>query len=312
MWDARNKSRLENAVHEAGNVLRGALSDRRNIGRDFSRLALGGPATRTRFARLLAKTKPRTNAFTPSPEAAGLAGQLLDTGYTGPLGLVTPDQVAEIRDYLIAQPYYDPIRPHLGEFQYPTIPSEVSNQAYYSDRIVLEAPHLLALANHPLILQAAEAILGCKPLLENIVCGWYFTGRDMARGVQRFHRDFDTPRFIKVFLYLTDIDERSGPHIYVPGSQRSPELMLRRYIGDDEVEASFGKSAIVPICGPAGTCFLVDTFGIHKGGLPVDRPRLIFSAQYNIWGSPYAPGRPPFPNRAHPYDRYVNRAYFGD
>jgi hypothetical protein len=311
MWEARNKSFFENAVHELQGIYRNARQDRRLMWRDFSRLALGGYRRRAGFTRLVAATKPKTADFAPGPDAQDLVRQLLETGYTKPLPLLSAAQIAEMRDHLLAQPYMDPFRPYLGEFRYPEAPSADSNQAYYSDATLLATPHLLALANHPLVLQTAEALLGCKPLLENFICGWYFTERAMERGVQRFHRDFDTPRFIKLFVYLSDVDERSGPHIYVPGSQRSDKLLLRRYIDDDEVDAAFGPQAAHKICGPAGTCFLVDTFGVHKGGLPIDRPRFIFSAQYNVWGSPFAPRQPIHPGGAHPHDRYINQAYFG-
>ncbi|MEI9982150.1 MAG: phytanoyl-CoA dioxygenase family protein [Aliidongia sp.] len=133
-----------------------------------------------------------------------------------------------------------------------------------------------------------------------MTCWWAFAGRSEAKGFQRFHRDFDTPRFIKIFLYLTDVDLRSGAHVFVPGSQRSDKLRLTRYIDNDEVEAEFGQDAMVAMCGPAGTCFLEDTYGIHRAGLPVDRPRLILSAQYNIWRSPYAPKAPPRARRIRP------------
>ncbi len=311
MWEARNKTFLQNAWHEMENICRNARRDRRLLLRDFSRLALGGYRRRAQFTRLVAMTRPKTPGFAPGPEVRELVRQLLETGYTKPIPLLDADQLRDIREHLTAQPYGDPFRPHLGQFRYPEVPSADSNQAYYSDEILLGTPHLPELVNHPLVLQTAEAILGCKPLLENLVSGWYFTGRSMERGVQRYHRDFDTPRFIKLFVYLSDVDETSGPHIYVPGSQRSDRLLLRRYIGDDEVDAAFGPGAAHRIYGPAGTCFLVDTFGVHKGGLPTDRPRFIFSAQYNVWGSPFAPRRPVHPGRAHPYDRYVNQAYFG-
>ena len=36
---------------------------------------------------------------------------------------------------------------------------------------------------------------------------------------QIWHRDFDDSHLLKVFLYLSDVDERSGPFEYVPGSQ---------------------------------------------------------------------------------------------
>jgi hypothetical protein len=168
----------------------------------------------------------------------------------------------------------------------------------------------MPLLNHPLILETAEAILGCKPLLENVTCWWAFAGRSVAKGVQRYHRDFDTPRFIKLFLYLTDVDAQSGAHVYVRGSQRSKLLNLTRYITDAEVEATFEADAITTISGPAGTCFLEDTYGVHRAGLPVDRPRLVISAQYNLWPSPFAPAKPPLRGLDGRYDPWINRAYF--
>ena len=65
------------------------------------------------------------------------------------------------------------------------------------------------------------------------------------------------------------------------------------YINDDEVEAAFCHDVQAAMCGPAGTCFLEDTYGIHRAGLPVERPRLILPAQYDIRPSPFAPKAPP-------------------
>ena len=35
---------------------------------------------------------------------------------------------------------------------------------------------------------------------------------------QRWHRDYNDERLVKVFIYLTDVDEDTGPLEYVPGS----------------------------------------------------------------------------------------------
>src|SRR5947208_2060462 len=35
---------------------------------------------------------------------------------------------------------------------------------------------------------------------------------------QRWHRDYNDERLVKVFIYLTDVDEATGPLEYVPGS----------------------------------------------------------------------------------------------
>ena len=59
MWEARNKSFFENAVHELQGIYRNARQDRRLMWRDFSRLALGGYRRRAGFTRLVAATKPK-------------------------------------------------------------------------------------------------------------------------------------------------------------------------------------------------------------------------------------------------------------
>lgn len=311
MWEAREKTWLENLRHEMEGVVKRARADRRYLPRDFSRLCLGGWRTREAFTRLVAATRPKTPGFRPSDQALGLAQGLRQDGFTAPLPLITPAQAAEIRTYFEAQTYVDPYRDHLGRFRYPECPSPESNQGYYDERTIVEAPYLLELVNHPLVLETAEVILGCKPSLDNLACFWYFTGREREKGFQRFHRDYDTPRFFKLFLYLTDTDERSGAHVFVRGSQRSNRLNVLRYIGDDEVEAAYGRDQVRVIGGPAGTCFLADVYGVHKGGLPLDRPRLAFFAQYNLWNSPFAPPAP-FRRRERHFDRYINRAYLHD
>jgi len=307
MWDGRRASRLQTLRHEVRGVIQRFRNDRRFLPRDISRLLLGGWRTRRAVTWLIARFRPRSRTDIVPAAVETVVGQLLERGYSGPLGLVLPEQVQEIHDYFLDQTYIDPHRPQLGRFRYPDAPSPESNQGYYDLKTILQAPYILSLINHPVVLATAERILGCKPTIDNLGCWWYFTGRAVEKGFQRYHRDYDTPRFIKLFLFLTDTDESSGAQRYVIGSHCSNRLMLLRYIDDDEVAVAYGLDAVHTIGGPAGTCFLVDTFGVHKGGLPITRPRLVFSAQYNIWGSPFAPVRPIRIPDSDRYDRFVTR-----
>ncbi len=61
--------------------------------------------------------------------------------------------------------------------------------------------------------------------------------------------------------------------------------------------------------GPAGSCFLENTFGMHRGLPPQGRPRLIFQVTYCLMGLPYAPAKPvaPLPPG---FDPFINRFYF--
>lgn len=91
---------------------------------------------------------------------------------------------------------------------------------------------------------------------------------------QRFHKDPGIEKCIKVFLYLTDVEENSGPFIYVKGShKRFNEYFPQKYFGagglypDPKLfDRIIDKELITPICGKAGTLIIADTTGLHCGG----------------------------------------------
>src|SRR5690606_18355916 len=113
---------------------------------------------------------------------------------------------------------------------------------------------------------------------------------------------------VKIFFYLTEVDDAAGPHVFVRGSHRSPQLETGKAQSDSEIEATFGADNLVRITGPAGSWFLEDVYGFHKGLLPVSKPRLLVSAQYNLYPSPHAPRRPCLPADTR-YDPYINRLF---
>lgn len=115
-----------------------------------------------------------------------------------------------------------------------------------------------------------------------------------AKESQRWHRDPGIGKICKVFLYLTDVDESSGPFMYIPKSQPGGELeklLPHRYFGkgsfyprDGAVEAELKKRGLtntVKICtGQAGTMIFCNTTGLHKGGYATKKERLMFTALY--------------------------------
>ncbi|MBK1659712.1 phytanoyl-CoA dioxygenase family protein [Paracraurococcus ruber] len=213
--------------------------------------------------------------------------------------LLPPAALREVMDWLAPRPVQGPD----GPVPLAALPEGTASAAYALDA-VLACPHLLDLANHPAVLALAEAYLGCRPTLSSIGLRWSLPRPHRCDDVQHFHRDPDDWRFLKLFLYLTDVDARNGPHIYVHGSHRRGGRVRARPYAAAEA-ARFG--AVTPVFGPAGTCFVADTWGIHAGAVPLDRPRLLLQAQYSVlpvFAFDYAP-RPVQPAR--PLDPWVNR-----
>lgn len=223
------------------------------------------------------------------------------------------EQLGELRRYFETQTCADPYRPELGQFVAPGDAPAETHVAYFSNEQVINAPYCLRLANDPQILSAVAQMLGAKPTISYMAAWWSMPGRGKAEHAEMFHRDVDDLRFVKLFVYLTDVTAKSGPHMFVRGSHQSEELSERVRYTDETVAATFGKDDILTLTGPAGTMFLENTFGLHRGIPPANEPRLIFQALYSFEEYIAGPKRP-VRSVANPFegvmlDPYVNRAY---
>ena len=219
--------------------------------------------------------------------------------------------VADLETKMVNAPYKDP------DLFFP-IPSGKDPQeyhvAFHKDIDVIGAPHLMCLANHPEILRVAEGFLGVKPTISYMSAWWSFATNDEALQAENFHRDVDGITFLKFFCFLTDVDEQNGPHVYVPSSANSPKCKdsIRRY-SDQEIIDEFGSNSIKEITGPAGTVFMEDTFGLHKGKKLKSGRRLLFQVIYSTAKLPYSPVCPIFDfinlSNKVDYDLWTNRIY---
>lgn len=219
--------------------------------------------------------------------------------------LLDPHQIDDIHAYLRKRPL-SPHRRSTPLFLADTPPPEV-RMAEYSLADVLGCPHLLELANSAPLIRLASQYIGCKPTISAIGLRWSYPQEGVGSGLQGFHRDCDDWRFIKVFAYLTDVDEEAGPHVYVSGSHRERCSVRLTPYADGEVATRYGQQRMVRVTGPAGTLFAVDTHGVHKGLLPSSTPRLLLQIQYSllpVYMYNYAPAAGLQTARI---DRYINR-----
>ena len=176
-------------------------------------------------------------------------------------------------------PHFDP--EHLASSRYLCRQDDLVNTATVQSP--LTDPSLAALA---------DAYLGCETvqcdvgLWQSVV----FDGGSRDAASQRFHSDRDHLQFVKFFVYLTDVDSGTGPHVFVRGSHRTRPIALRRDIrySDEEVAAWYPPDAVVELVGASGTLIAVDTSGLHKGKAPIDGERWIFELEYS--SSLYGPG----------------------
>ncbi|MEH1927163.1 phytanoyl-CoA dioxygenase [Nostoc sp.] len=109
-------------------------------------------------------------------------------------------------------------------------------------------------------------------------------------GTLLWHSDAEDRRIIKIFIYLNDVEQKTGPFEYIPRSLTSLfswnyfrlyyKLWKSGYMGidDEEVKPVIPKSAWKSCPGPAGTVILVDTKNaLHHGTVRTeDRSALFF------------------------------------
>ncbi|MEH1783306.1 MAG: phytanoyl-CoA dioxygenase [Nostoc sp.] len=109
-------------------------------------------------------------------------------------------------------------------------------------------------------------------------------------GTLLWHSDAEDRRIIKIFIYLNDVEEKTGPFEYIPRSltplfswnyiQLFYKLWKSGYMGidDEEVKPVIPKSAWKSCPGPAGTVIIVDTKNaLHHGTVRTeDRSALFF------------------------------------
>jgi len=197
--------------------------------------------------------------------------------------LLSRDEITEMRRWLDEQPNDDGV---------------------YSLKTSFECPYVRRVIADPRITGLIASYLGCKPTLSSIGIRWSKTA-DKPPSYQSFHRDPDDWRFVKVFVYLTDVSSLTGPHSYVRRSHLTKTRFRAKPYGLEEVQREYGQEAVWQVLGAAGTSFIADTYGIHRGDVPVEAPRLILQLQFSICEILTFL----YPKVAHGLDRYTGRLF---
>lgn len=144
------------------------------------------------------------------------------------------------------------------------------------------------IARDPRIVALARAYLGAEPILFNSRLYWTLPKPDEFGRIAapaeggRFHYDVADVKALTLFVYLTDVDEDSGPHVVVRGThgRRNFFQVFRRFLDDEYAEARFGER-IHTITGKRGSAWFEDITCFHKqaGGT---KPRLMLTLIYSL------------------------------
>jgi hypothetical protein len=122
-----------------------------------------------------------------------------------------------------------------------------------------------------------------------------YAGQEQRIASQRWHRDPEEQHVVKVFLYLSEVDENAGPFEYLKASQPGnrfghlwPWGKDKAKPTDEEMAEAAPDGVRLTMTGSAGTMIFCDTSGFHRGGFAKTAPRVL-----SIWSyvSPEAENR---------------------
>jgi len=270
------------------------------------------PNTRDRISNTLTKLRPAANINDAAYASIG-GSELKKSGLFNLGKLLSPDQCEEVRSYFENREVHDPYRPSVPPFGplSDARPKE-AHIAHHSAKDIVNAPYLMDIANDPKILDVVGEFLGCKPTIGYLATWWSYPTSSGPQQAENFHRDVDDWKFVKLFLYLTEVGPENGPHKYVVHSSSKPvHNKIRRYT-DEEVADAFGEDNIKVMTSAPGEAFLEDTYGFHKGQPLQAGHRLLFQVVYTLNPLPYGPKVPIAKTQIerNSFDKWTNRVYF--
>lgn len=141
----------------------------------------------------------------------------------------------------------------------------------------------------PVIMAIISKYLGVdNPILIHLCMWWTFKSNNLigsSEAAQLYHYDLDHIKWLKVFFYLTDVDEEDGPHVYIPESHisgnKNYKLLERGYsrVGDSEM-SSLQNGKPKRVLGHSGTVIIGDTKCFHKGSPVISNSRLVLQPTF--------------------------------
>jgi hypothetical protein len=164
-----------------------------------------------------------------------------------------------------------------------------------------DIPEVRELAYDPFILDVVQDLLGVPPTIRCAIVSFNVAGEKIGEEPQfdfsSWHKDFNTIRTVKVFVYLGDVtDEAHGPHTYIPytqdvmgpnedrivntyaqslSAQALPEEYLLNNVFTEQVQKLYGK---------AGTVWIEDTHIFHKADKTLTGWRGLLQIDYTASG----------------------------
>jgi hypothetical protein len=131
--------------------------------------------------------------------------------------------------------------------------------------------------------------LGVTPTLFDLNAMINYGDDQVYHETQHYHRDHDDFHHCLLMLYLNDVDENTGGHLYATKSHREgflssslPPIIEPNNSVHDNYDSE-DQFCMENVTGLQGTGFISDANGIHSGSVPkIGKRRIIFWARFGL------------------------------
>ena len=150
----------------------------------------------------------------------------------------------------------------------------------------LNTPEIHPFVFNDFTIDVAGAYLDCMPVLSTCNLRKSFITNLPEGGTQIYHVDPNSPRFLKFFIYLNDVDMSGGPFCYIEGSHTKKfeidnHNWNSQYSWDtDLINKIYGEDKIKYLTAKKGDLLIADTNGWHRGIKPINNERTMLTLDY--------------------------------
>lgn len=159
------------------------------------------------------------------------------------------------------------------------------------DQPLINSPEIIPYVFNDYSLKIALSYMKCYPAIGTLNFRKSFVNDLEEEGVQMFHIDPNSPRFLKFFLYLNDVDEQGGPFCIVEGSNHSKHHNRYEYHRwpEEEIIKHYGKNSIKQITANKGDMIVASTSCYHRGVKCISNERTMLTLNYVIHPEEFLP-----------------------
>lgn len=170
----------------------------------------------------------------------------------------------------------------------------------FLEQTLIDNPLVQQLMADRSVIAVAQNYLQAQPIVDVVAMWWNVaSAKPDKQAAQFWHFDMDRIKWLKFFIYLTDVGPENGPHSFVEGSHRtggiSESLLRKGYsrLTDEEVCGNYPAERFVEFTAPRGTILAEDTRGLHKGKHVNSGDRLMLQLQFSnsLFGGYYPPSQ---------------------